>query len=101
MASTTMATAPADEQQTVDFRGEHFGAVEAVGVTFGGRPLRERQRTQRQDQRQHVGGEVRRVGDQREAPEDEAADDLDQRGMPRSRQVRSVATGGELGTRCR
>ena len=67
----------AEEQQTVDLGGEHLGALEAVGVALRGRPLRQGQRTQCEPEREHVGGEMDRVGDERQAPEQEPAHELD------------------------
>ena len=68
----------ADHQEhAVGLRGEHLRSLEAEGVAFGRRALREDQRDQGQRERQHIGGHVRGVGEQRQAAEEVAADDLD------------------------
>ena len=66
-----------EEQQPVGLRREHFGPLEAVRMALGGRALRERERSERKPERQHVGGEMYRVGNQREAAEQEPAAELD------------------------
>ena len=66
-----------EQQHAVGLRGEHLGPLEAVGVALGGRALRERERAEREAEREHVGGEVRGVGEQREAAEQEPAHELD------------------------
>ena len=65
-ASTTMATAPDEEQHSVGLRREHFGPLETVRMPLGGGSLRERQCSQRQSEREHVGGQVHRVGVERQ-----------------------------------
>ena len=74
---STTAIGTDEEQQPVGLRREHLGPLEAVGMALGRRPLRERERTQRQPEREHVRGEMNRVGDQRQAAEQEPADELD------------------------
>ena len=72
-ASNTMPTAPARSNTPLAWRREHLRPFEAVRVTLGRGPLRERERAQRQPEREHVRGEVYRVSDQRQAAEQEAA----------------------------
>ncbi len=76
-----------EQQHTVGLCGKHLGALEAERVAFGRRALRERERHEGETEREHVGGEMERVGDEGEAVEQQAADQLDDE-KPRVRRER-------------
>ena len=65
-----------DERDPVRERCQHLGALVAVRPLGRGRTIREPDREERQRERDVVGEHVHRVGEQRKAAREQAADDF-------------------------